>query len=108
MRTRWLVEPKDEHTNEVLSRIRPGDEIQEVTVTLPGNATKKIKVWPISYSDLTFLEQSKHKGLNYRAYAQEGRGRIRPHLYLLKKRLDKKRRAALKAIAQTLKKINEQ
>jgi len=105
MRTRWLVEPKDEHTNEVLSRLRPGDEIQETEVTLPGNITKRVKAWQVSFKDLTFLERSKHKGLDYNPYAQEGNGQIRPHLYLLKKMTEKKRRAVLKAMAQTLKKI---
>lgn len=102
MRTRWLVEPRDDHTNEVLSRIRPGDEIQEVTVSLPGNITKKIKVWQVSFSDLTFLEQSKHKGLNYNSYSQEGDGRIRPRPYLLKKASEQKRRKALKEIKRGL------
>lgn len=102
MRTRWLVEPKDKHTNEVLSRLRPGDEIQEVEVTLPGNITKKIKVWQLSFKDLTFLGRSKSNELNYRAYAQEGGGQIRPHLYLLKKITEKKRRAALRKVAKGL------
>ena len=108
MRTRWLVEPKNEYANETLSRIRPGDEIQEVEVTLPGNRTKKVKAWQVSFSDLTFLERSKHKGLDYQAHSQEGNGQIRPHRYLLNKRSDQKRKAALKAMAQELKKINKQ
>ncbi|MDP2945881.1 MAG: hypothetical protein Q8N61_00280 [bacterium] len=107
VRTRWLVEPKDSHTNEVLSRLRPGEEIQTVKVILPGNITKEVKVWQISFADLTVLERSKTSGLNYRAYAQEGNGRIRPHLYLLKKRLGQKHRTIFKAAAQALKKIAE-
>ena len=108
MRTRWLVEPKDDHTNEVVSRLRPGEEIQEVEVTLPGNTVKKVKAWQISYSDLIFLERRKTSNLNYRAYAQEGNGKIKPHLYLLKKSTERKRRAALKKVAQGLKQYPEQ
>jgi hypothetical protein len=108
MRTRWLVEPKDEHTNEVLSRMRPGEEIQTVKASLPGNITKEIKVWQVSFRDLTFLEQSKHKGLNYNSYSQEGDGKIRPHPYLLKKASEQKRRKALKEIKRGLAKMKSE
>jgi len=108
MRTRWLVEPKDKHTNKVLSLLRPGDETSEVEVHLPGNITKPIEVWQVSFKDLTFLERSKGNELNYRVFAQEGDGQIRPHTHLLKKRTEQKRRAALKAMAQELKKIPKQ
>lgn len=67
---RWFIEPKDQQTNESISRELPGEEIQELICD-----GRVVKVLECPWKLVNFFSRSSM--LNFNLYARNGNGPVR-------------------------------
>ena len=83
---KWFIEPKDSHTNEVISRELTSEGYESETRDLYCNDDKQHNVYRVSYDFLVYVIASKdHLHLRFKVFVQEGNGQIRPADFIIQK-----------------------
>ncbi|MDP3900120.1 MAG: hypothetical protein Q8Q23_03515 [bacterium] len=71
----WFIEPKDAHTNRVLSENLNAEDFSDGINTAEG----KKQLWKCNSAFITYLNKSKISlNVNFRIFNQQGKGQIRP------------------------------
>jgi len=79
----WFVESLDSHTNAVLARELPEEDLKEGILCADG----RHNLWQCPWNFVAKLMRSKRDlGLKFTIFNQEGNGKIRESLFLRKRR----------------------